>query len=497
MNSDTEDRLLGEYRLKELLHEGETTRVWLAEQVSVARKVLVDELKDEMMSLSSGFLADVRAKAAVEHPLIGSVYEAVAEPDRCFFAHELLHGATLEDRIKAAAPFKPERLAHVLRRVAESQLHHESLGQATSPLEPRHVHMDEHGVIRIHNLAIGGERPADQSIRDVTHLGRVLRPLVADGQSGATRMLTLLGWMRGEGVEAPVSWAQVRELSIQIEQQLTEPPPVTIGTKRGPANAKKPPLAMISVAAGVVLVVVLAVFLGRRPDPKPLPPRPALPDAVLVPAGNHATPDGGTSPLSAFRMAPHEVTIGQYAEFLERLELLAGNRQEKIFDHADQPAEKSSHVPDDWAALLAAAKSSGEWNGKAVTLDSPVVGVDWWDAAAYAEWNHARLPSQEEWFAGLKAGAPDPAQIKPSSWVPVSSVVQDRTANGLLDMAGSASEWTSSQGANPANPLGERKWVVIGGSYLKPGSNALSREWTDDRSLRRADLGFRVVFEEK
>ena len=48
---------------------------------------------------------------------------------------------------------------------------------------------------------------------------------------------------------------------------------------------------------------------------------------------------------------------------------------------------------------------------------------------------------------------------------------------------------------HPANPLGERKWVIIGGSYLKPGSNALTREWTDDRSLRRADLGFRVVFE--
>ena len=33
----------------------------------------------------------------------------------------------------------------------------------------------------------------------------------------------------------------------------------------------------------------------------------------------------------------------------------------------------------------------------------------------------------------------------------------------------------------------------IGGSYLKPGSNALTREWTADRSLRRPDLGFRVV----
>jgi hypothetical protein len=62
-------------------------------------------------------------------------------------------------------------------------------------------------------------------------------------------------------------------------------------------------------------------------------------------------------------------------------------------------------------------------------------------------------------------------------------------------MAGSVSEWTAGLGTNPANPLGDRRWVIIGGSYLKPGSNALTREWTLDRSLRRSDLGFRVVFD--
>jgi len=37
--------------------------------------------------------------------------------------------------------------------------------------------------------------------------------------------------------------------------------------------------------------------------------------------------------------------------------------------------------------------------------------------------------------------------------------------------------------------------VIIGGSYLKPASGALSREWTDDRSMRRPDLGFRLVYD--
>ena len=97
MNPASEERHLGEYRLRELLGETPVSRLWLAEQVSVARSVLVEELRDEHHRDS--FLADVRAKAAVDHPLIGSVYVAVAVPGLCFYAHELLPGVTLAARI--------------------------------------------------------------------------------------------------------------------------------------------------------------------------------------------------------------------------------------------------------------------------------------------------------------------------------------------------------------------------------------------------------------
>jgi hypothetical protein len=491
----SENRLLGEYRLKELVAENALTRTWLAEQVSVSRRVLVDELRPEQAHLRDAFLADVRAKAAVEHPLIGSVFEAVAEPGLCFFAHELLPGATLESRRKAAEPFKPARLAHVLRRVAEAHLHHESLGQATSPLGLEHIHLDEHGVIRIDNLATGGARPPDQSQRDITQLGETLPPLVADTQPGTTRMLTLLRWMRGKGVEAPLTWDQVREISTQIEHQLAEPPPPASATKSAVPSRKKSPVALIACGSGLALVVVIGLALQMRPAPPPAPPVSKLPDALLIPAGTYPTPDGTEESLHAFRISAHEVTIGQYALFLETLETLAKDNRERTFDHENQPPEKTSHVPDDWANLYAAAKENGTWNGRPVTLDSPVVGGDWWDGAAYAEWKHARLATQEEWFAALRKDVAVPTALKPAAWISVTAETTDRTPNGIIGMAGSVAEWTRRPAVNPANPLGERKWVIIGGSFLKPGSNALTREWTDDRSLRRPDLGFRIVFE--
>ena len=59
------------------------------------------------------FLADIRAKAAVDHPHVGTVYEAVIERDLCFYAHELLPGATFEDRRLAGVLPGFERLGAV------------------------------------------------------------------------------------------------------------------------------------------------------------------------------------------------------------------------------------------------------------------------------------------------------------------------------------------------------------------------------------------------
>lgn len=496
MNPASDDRHLGEYHLKELISENALTRTWLAEQVSVARRVLVDELRPEQEDQRLAFLADIRAKAAVEHPLVASIYEAVAEPEQCYYAHELLPNATLHDNQIAGNPIKPARLAHLIRRIAEAHLQHESLGQPTLPMGLKNVHVDEQGGIRLDNLAIAGQRAAEQSKRDIVHFGEVLRPLVADHKAGTTRLLTLLSWMRGEGIAAPLTWAQVRDICMQVEQQLVGPMPATVPTKPALRSAKKPPILIISVAGGLAMIVILVLALRMRPEPaRPHVPSTPRSDALLIPAGKHPTPDGTDETLQAFRIAAHEVTIGQYAEFIELLKTLAQDQRHRTFDHESQPPSKTSHLPDDWDALLAAAKTRTPWNQRPVTLDCPVVGVDWWDCHAYAEWKHGRLATQEEWFAALRQDVKEPTAIQPAGWLPISAETTDRTAQGICAMAGSVSEWTRRPAPNPANPLGERMWVIIGGSYLKPGSNALTREWIDDRSLRRPDLGFRLVFD--
>jgi hypothetical protein len=417
----------------------------------------------------------------------------VDQPGVCFFAHELLAGITLADSAASGDTFPPARLAHILRRIAEANLAQEAPGRATSPLGLDAVFIDEHGVIRLENLAIAGPRELSRSPEDIAGLGNSLVPLVAADHPGATRLLTVFGWMRGETLIEPISWAQVRDYGLQIEHQLADPLSVLSPANGGRQARKKQPVVLITLVTLAALAGIAVIALKARPPARTSAPRLPLPEEVTIPAGRHATPDGLEEPLPAFRIAANEVTIGQYAEFLDALAILASSNRQKTFDLPSQPAEKTSHEPDAWPALLTSAKANGMWKNLAVTLDCPVVGIDWWDACAYAEWKKSRLPTQEEWFAALTTDSKTPSALPAGPWASVTAISADRTTTGLLGMAGSVCEWTSKPAANPANPLGEKLWVIIGGSYLKPGSNALSREWTANRSLRRPDLGFRVI----
>jgi hypothetical protein len=233
------DRRLGEYQLRELIAESELSYTWLAEQLSISRLVLLDELRPDQFAHREAFLADVRAKAAIDHPLISSVYEAVSEPELCYYTHELLAGASLADHQKAKEPLRPSDVTHILRRISEAYLQHETLAHATSPLDMAAIHIDEHGVIRIENLAIAASRSPEESTRDILHLGTAIVPLVAPGHPGGSRILTLLGWMRGQEIESPLTWTQIREVCLQIEHQLGDPTAALAASQPAPARKKK------------------------------------------------------------------------------------------------------------------------------------------------------------------------------------------------------------------------------------------------------------------
>lgn len=491
---DDANRLLGDYRLKAKISEDGQKITWLAEQISVGREVIVDELVDHSEAGHRIFLDDTRSRAAVDHPLIASVYEAVDVEGCCLRASERLSGKTLQSMLDDGVSIEPVRFAKILRTIAEVNVYHETHGRATQPVGLGHVHVDQSGVTRMANLAMSGTRGADVSVRDVIRVGRELIPLIADGQPGTTRMQTVLAWMRGKERPEPLTWQEVIGLCNEIDRQLSAPSaPVLAESKRMRPMLERRGLVFLSTFTVAALLLIAGIAWLVRPTATPAVNRSHLPP-VMIPAGDYPSPDGGVATLPAFWIDPHETTIRQYLEFLETLEVLAEEGREGAFDHPDQPEEKTDHKPDGWASLLTAAREREMWNGMPVSLDSPVAGVDFWDAFAYAKWRKARLPTQEEWVAAVHHQTERPDEIPVSSWRPfVEEHCEDRTVAGVAGVAGSLCEWTQSLAISPSNPLGRVQHVIVGGSYLQPSRNALSREWTADPSLRRPDLGFRLI----
>ena len=215
---------LGDYRLGEAISEGARTRTCHAEQISVAREVVLERIKDAFVGepeIVEHFLADVRAKAAIDHPVIGSVYEGVREEEAVFYTREHLRGESLEDLHERGERFRPGRLAVILRQLSGAMAHLRERGVASLPLEPRHLVVGAHGVLRMANLAVadGPDPVVDRHDREL--VTELLYDLLEEDAAGASSVGALLERIAG-GPEAELSWADIHASATALEQELSE-----------------------------------------------------------------------------------------------------------------------------------------------------------------------------------------------------------------------------------------------------------------------------------
>lgn len=212
---------------------------------------------------------------------------------------------------------------------------------------------------------------------------------------------------------------------------------------------------------------------------------------ALIPAGEFemGSDDGNacetpvhTIYLEAFYMDKYEVTNLLYREFIDA----TGYKAPKYWDDPDFNAP-----------------------------DQPVVGVDWEDAKAYAEWAGKRLPTEAEWEKAARGGL---ASMK----YPWGNEITEKNANyygknsggttlvgkyapngyGLYDMAGNAWEWcsdwhdeeyyVSSPERNPQGPDAGSYRVLRGGSWNDSPSNLrVATRYRCDPTLTYFNIGFR------
>ncbi|HYE05883.1 MAG TPA: SUMF1/EgtB/PvdO family nonheme iron enzyme, partial [Planctomycetota bacterium] len=300
------------------------------------------------------------------------------------------------------------------------------------------------------------------------------------------------------------------------------------------------PGAQATVAKGRWLVrsdagAIAAVRLERgRTAAIALTPPAALPEGtVWVPAGRvwdehgrlAVDADGDEIVVAAFAVMIHEVTCGQYLEFLNDRATMAA--YEKAYQGGVLRLCPRSGLRDEslWRKNGAPGSSAGQFllatnerDSKPIDPLLPVSGVSCEDALAFAAWRAARdgiawrLPTRLEWQLAAQGGdgraypwgdradltrcyslVVGGGEASPQRLDAIARAAggfpADRSVQGAFDFAGSLSEFVIDDESDP-------RWASLMGGNFKtrdPDRFATwSRRWVDPR---HADLahGFRLV----
>jgi formylglycine-generating enzyme required for sulfatase activity len=200
--------------------------------------------------------------------------------------------------------------------------------------------------------------------------------------------------------------------------------------------------------------------------------------------------------LRAFRIRRFPVTVQEFDVFI---------------------AGKGYSEREYWTQGYGQSQEPKDWEKQKTYPNRPVVGVSWFEAAAYCRWAGVRLPTEAEWeraARGPKSGrypwgdspALDESRANYNDNIghptPVGLFPKGNTEEGLSDLLGNVWEWCSDwygddEAGNAENPRGPKKGKEKG---VRGGSWANSSEYVrvsfrdgGEPAGRYEFMGFRCV----
>ncbi|MFZ4774733.1 MAG: SUMF1/EgtB/PvdO family nonheme iron enzyme [Terrimicrobiaceae bacterium] len=528
---DLVGKSVGNYLVEARIGKGPMGPIYRARQTNIERLVRLYVLDASLSSDKEAiqrFLSNASAKAKATNPIIISVYEAGDQEGVYFYSCEYTPCRSVGQLRESGGKLDEKTALSVLKAAAESldffareKIAHDLLTENAILIGPANR-------IRMANIASNNAPQQHDLQTEMRRVGEIV--LGALPESGAEKARELAVQLSDPDA-APPSWAaflqtvttQQPKAKIADAYKLDAQERAAIRSveeskkrqKRGMIINSLVSLALLAAALGAIYFAFLRPKSGTARNFDTL---------LEVPAGEFIYQDGQKETLPKFYIDQYEVTLGQYAEFLD---FLTKNPDKAAqFEHPDQPKGKT-HVPVGWADMkelnppmpgyYQRAQRWGKYQEAALDVNSPVFGVDWFDAFAYAKWKGRRLPTEQEWekaargTGGFKFSwgnepsdtrANTGADLDPNPkkggdkdgfkrWNTVDAKKGDKSPYGMIGASGNVSEWTATIVNSPE--AGGKVPVIRGGNW-KNGDASVTRRVLKLMDLQADDaLGFRTA----
>ena len=495
-------------------------------------------------SVLERFRREAETIAQLSHPHIVPLHFIGQKDDLVYLVMEAIDGGSLADKLEREGQLPIDEAARIFGEVASALAHAHKRGVIHRDIKPQNVLLDsesgralvtdfgiartaEGGSLTATGMVVGtpaylspeqvtGE-PSDHRA-DIYALGVMMYQMLA-GQppfTGATPTAVLMRRLAGPPEplrklrpDTPEPLADLVDACLatdpkdrlqnagDIVRSMSGQSPIsgshTTSARRivkpGAQGSKR---GMLIVAGAIVIAAGVAAYLlaGRRGPSGSVAEKPPV-DAgmIAIAAGSYTigsdTGAAASRPahrveLPAFGIGQHEVTVGEYDDYVRTNRAVA------------------------------------PWRGSRPDGNLPVTGVGWSEAAAYCAWRYpdgGRLPTEEEWEAAArgKAGrlypwgdswnaqAANTAGARRGAPTAVGSFAAGNTPDGVSDLVGNVWEWTSSpyRSYTDSGSAGAGMYVIRGGAFNAYDniSTAIFRARAEPATAREnlAATGFRCA----
>ena len=151
--------LAGRYRIVELLGVGRTAEVYLAEDLSLSRTVVVKVLLADLAAhedIRRSFRDRIVRSATMSHPHLARVYDGGQESGSIFMISEYLSGGSFEDVLTAGRRLSLDDVARLGRDVSSALAYAHANGFIHGSLSPSKLLFDGEGRVRVSDIALAG-----------------------------------------------------------------------------------------------------------------------------------------------------------------------------------------------------------------------------------------------------------------------------------------------------------------------------------------------------